>query len=483
VVTAFLDKVYVQMEEEENPFAMPAPLTSNAYAQVKRYQNHNSEPECSGFTADKTFQKYVNDMFRGGWTASEKNAAIVFQVEGTEIAVQYRKSVLLPAPVAVAVVDDDEEHGVELDANFDETWGDCLYITTLAHHIENGLHKVEIRLKETHENDAVPFYLVSVISAHAEEKPPILFFEPVMKQMVWGGRRLGEEWGYEIPGENAGECWGISAHPHGDCKVKEGIYKGRTLSELWKNEPQLFGCPGGDRFPLLTKIIDSKDDLSIQVHPDDAYAKEHENGSLGKTECWYVLDCPEAATLVLGHNAKSKEELRSMIEGQRWGDFLREVPVKKGDFIQIEPGTVHALKGGILLLETQQNSDITYRVYDYDRKPGGVPRQLHIKQSIDVITVPAKEAKDSILDTAGLPDNAMNSLISCDYYQVWKLRITKPYVIPAQKGYLLLSVVAGEGEINGRHIRKGDHFLLPVGYGEAALQGDMEIIISAPAEA
>ena len=106
-------------------------------------------------------------MFRCGWTAKDKNASISFEVEGTEIAVQYRKSVKLPAPVAVAIVDEDEDNAIELDANFDETWGDCLYITTVAHHIANGIHKVEIRLKETHENDAVPFYLVSVIGAYS----------------------------------------------------------------------------------------------------------------------------------------------------------------------------------------------------------------------------------------------------------------------------------------------------------------------------
>lgn len=166
VITDFLDKVYTQMMEEEESFAMPQPLTANAYGQARRYQNHNSTPVCNGFTADHTLKKYVNDMFRCGWTAYEKNASISFEVEGTEIAVQYRKSVKLPAPVAVAVVDGDEGNAIELDANFDETWGDCLYITTVAHHIANGIHKVEIRLKETHENDAVPFYLVSVIGAY-----------------------------------------------------------------------------------------------------------------------------------------------------------------------------------------------------------------------------------------------------------------------------------------------------------------------------
>lgn len=165
VITDFLDKVYLQMYEEEQPADFPQPLTANAYEHARRYQNHNSEPICDGFTADMTFQKYVSDAFRHGYTAFDKGASIIFVVEGTEIAVQYRKSVNHPAPVAVAVVDGDEDHAVTLDANFDETWGDCLYISTLARHIAAGKHKVEIRLKETHENDAVLFYLVSVIAS------------------------------------------------------------------------------------------------------------------------------------------------------------------------------------------------------------------------------------------------------------------------------------------------------------------------------
>ena len=164
VITDCLERICQQMEEEETPFSMPKPLTKNAYENARRYQNHNSTPVGEGFTADQTLQRYVNDMFRRGWTASEKGAKICFQVEGTEIAVQYRKSVKQPAPVAIAVVDGDEDNPVILDANFDETWGDCLYIETVAHHMKSGTHQVEIRLQETHGDDAVPFYLVSVIA-------------------------------------------------------------------------------------------------------------------------------------------------------------------------------------------------------------------------------------------------------------------------------------------------------------------------------
>ena len=307
---------------------------------------------------------------------------------------------------------------------------------------------------------------------------PILFLNPVFKEMIWGGNQLAEKFGYEIPGDKTGECWAVSAHPNGDCTVREGEYAGRKLSELFKEEPELFGNLPLDRFPLLIKIIDAKADLSIQVHPDDAYAKVHENGSLGKTECWYILDCPEDATLVVGHNAGSREELKEMIDQKRWSELIREVPVKKGDFIQINPGTVHAIKGGLMILETQQNSDITYRVYDYDRLSNGKPRELHVQQSIDVITVPAPSAEDSVSHAADLPANTMNELIACDYYKVYKLTVTEPVSFEQEHPFLIMSVIEGEGLVNGQMIRKGDHFILPSGFGKVELQGDMTLIAS-----
>ena len=311
-----------------------------------------------------------------------------------------------------------------------------------------------------------------------EKERPILFLNPVFKQMIWGGSRLGSDWPYQIPGNDTGECWAVSAHPNGDCKIREGIYEGRTLSRMWEEYPELFGNTGLDRFPLLVKIIDAKTDLSIQVHPDDAYAKVNENGSLGKTECWYVLDCEEDSSLVIGHNAKSKEELAEMIHQGKWGDLIREIPVKKGDFIQIDPGTVHAIKGGLMILETQQNSDITYRVYDYGRLTNGKPRELHIDKSIDVITVPAKPVEESVMAVGDLPENQMNLLISCDYYKVWKLDVTSAVAFEQEYPFLIMSVIEGDGLINGQMITKGDHFILPKGYGEIKMQGNMQLIAS-----
>lgn len=309
-----------------------------------------------------------------------------------------------------------------------------------------------------------------------QTRKEILFLDPVCMHNIWGGNRLREEFGYQEEGDDIGECWGISAHPNGDGTVKNGAFEGMKLSEVWEKHPEVFGNLSYDRFPLMTKIIDARDDLSIQVHPDDTYAKEHENGSFGKTECWYIMDCPKDGALVIGHGANTKEELSAMIHEGRWDEFIREIPVKKGDFIQIDPGTVHAIKGGLLILETQQNSDITYRVYDYDRLQNGQPRELHIEKSIDVITVPAKSVEDSVKSALDLPKNQVNELYSCNYYDIFKLEVSGKMTMTQEYPFLMMSVIEGDGIINSNPVKKGDHFILPCGFGEIELQGEMSII-------
>jgi len=305
----------------------------------------------------------------------------------------------------------------------------------------------------------------------------ILFINPVFKSMVWGGERLRTEFGYDIPDDHTGECWAISAHPNGDCIIKNGTFKGKSLSWLWNNRRDLFGNRTEERFPLLIKIIDAKNDLSIQVHPDDEYAYKNENGALGKTECWYILDCKENAQIVIGHNAKDKDELKRMIEQKRWNELIRVRPIKKGDFFQITPGTVHAIKGGTLILETQQSSDITYRLYDYDRLDHGKPRQLHIKQSIDVIRCPHEDAptggKTVRNDTCEIRE-----LVRCRFYTVQKIDLWGRQEMVQDKDFMNVSVIAGEGAIDGIKISKGDHFILPSGYGKFVIDGKMELIIS-----
>ncbi len=305
----------------------------------------------------------------------------------------------------------------------------------------------------------------------------ILFLEPVFKEMIWGGSRLKTDYGYDIPSDSTGECWAVSAHTNGDCKIKAGEYKGETLSSLWTNHRELFGNAEGEVFPLLIKIIDAKQDLSIQVHPNDAYAKEYENGSLGKTECWYILNCDEDGKIVIGHNANSKEELASMIQKNQWDDLIRVLPIKKGDFFQIVPGTVHAIKAGTVILETQQNSDITYRLYDYGRLQNGKPRELHIDKSIDVITCPQKLA-EPLRKKKEIEAGEIEELVSCEFYTVEKIKINGSAELEQTEPFTIMSVIEGEGSVEGVEIKKGDHFILPAGFGHYTLKGNMECIAS-----
>jgi mannose-6-phosphate isomerase class I len=302
----------------------------------------------------------------------------------------------------------------------------------------------------------------------------ILKMQPIFQEKLWGGNRLSTVFNYEIPSDHTGECWAISGHPGGDCPI-EGMDK--TVGQLWKENPELFGNLPGNVFPLLIKIIDARDDLSIQVHPDDAYAGVNENGSLGKTECWYVLDCDEGATIIIGHNASSKEEMAQMVEENRWNELLREVPIHKGDFFQIDPGCLHAIKGGTLILETQQSSDVTYRFYDYGRLENGKPRQLHIAKSLDVTKAPFVPASNAP-DTFTLDDATVYHLVSCQYYSVYRAELTGKATWNFTAPFVNVSILSGSGKLNGMDVKKGDHLLLTANFGELTAEGELEIMYS-----
>lgn len=304
---------------------------------------------------------------------------------------------------------------------------------------------------------------------------PILKLTPVFKDVIWGGKLL-KNFGYEQASDTAGECWGISAHKSGDCTIANGEFAGKTLSWLWDNHRELFGNIEGDVFPLLIKILGARDDLSIQVHPDDEYAAVNENGALGKTECWYILDCDEGATIVIGHNAKDKEELADMINNGKWSELIREVPIHKGDFFQINPGCLHAIKGGTLLIETQQSSDVTYRVYDYDRLQNGKLRELHVKQSIDCIEAPHKDFDEPI--RVSEEENVTKTvLVKCPCYTLEKWDVAGTTVMNLEKPFVNVSIIEGSGTINGMEVSKGDHMLVTVNE-KCDMEGQFTAMIS-----
>lgn len=312
----------------------------------------------------------------------------------------------------------------------------------------------------------------------------ILFLEPVFQERIWGGTKLADEFGYEIPSNLTGECWAVSGHPNGQSIIKNGPFAGRALGDLYMEERGLFGNHEAEKFPLLTKILDANQDLSVQVHPNDDYAHIHENGELGKTECWYVIDCEKDAEIIFGHTAETKEEFVGRIEKGEWEELLTRVSVKPGDFFYVPSGTIHALCSGVLILETQQSSDTTYRVYDYDRTDKeGNARELHIEKSIDVSTIPHKNVNvtPEISEQDGI---TVTTYVKAEYFSVYKWDVDGAFVSTQDKHFLIGSVIEGSGEVKLDDIinplKKGDHFIIPFQAGEFTVEGNLQLIVSHP---
>ena len=310
----------------------------------------------------------------------------------------------------------------------------------------------------------------------------ILFLEGKFSEKIWGGSRLKTEYAYPIPSDKTGEYWAISGMEGASSVVTNGDFKGGSLRDIYRNHKDLFGNSKEENFPLLVKIIDAADDLSIQVHPDDEMAARLEN-SKGKTECWYILN-EEDASIVFGLKVKSKEEAIKLIDERKWTDLLREVPTQKGDFFFVRAGTVHAIKKDSLILEIQQASDITYRLYDYDRKDAdGNLRQLHLEKSKEAIKIIKEEGQIQKISQQGYEERI---LTENEYFEVREFKFKSEGVFKRAKPYLLESVIegAGEIEIDGEvySLKKGDFFIITNFAKDYKITGKLTIIEANPME-
>ena len=310
-----------------------------------------------------------------------------------------------------------------------------------------------------------------------------LFLKPVFQERIWGGGKLQELFDYDIPSQTTGEAWVISAHENGPSIVMNGELQGKSLSEVWRNYPQLFGFETTDSdFPLLVKILDANDQLSVQVHPDDRYAKELAHKPLGKTECWYILDCDEDAEIIIGHQAQSREEFQQFVSRGEWQKLFQSIKVKKGDFVYVPSGTLHSIGKGIVILETQQSSDITFRLYDYDRIDfEGKKRELHLEEAMAVMTCPHQQVEQDNLKEQ-LNNLESTRLIEGEYFTVYHWMLGGKVELPLSTGFLLVSVINGSGQIvTEEHVsavKKGDNFIVPATIGNYFIDGDLEMIVS-----
>lgn len=311
----------------------------------------------------------------------------------------------------------------------------------------------------------------------------IFLLTPVFKDYIWGGNRLKTDFGFENDLEKTAEAWVLSCHKDGENTVKGGRFDGKRLSEVLTDE--MLGENGKkfDFFPILIKLIDAKNNLSLQVHPDNDYALKNEH-EFGKTECWYILDCEEDAELIYGFKEDiSSEEFRQSIEDDTVLDKVNHVKVKKGDFFFIESGTLHAIGKGILLAEIQQNSNTTYRVYDYNRlSADGKPRPLHIDKAVDV-TVCKKPTRSALPEgeTEKNSDFEKTLLTNNELFKVTRFKTEKGTKLFADdKSFVSLLVLDGKGEINNKNetlnVKKGDSVFIPASSGEITVKGKLEFL-------
>ena len=303
-----------------------------------------------------------------------------------------------------------------------------------------------------------------------------LLLKPPVKDYVWGGSRLKTEYGLETENDIAAEGWMLSCHKDGSCVIINGELAGKTLPEvldIWGKDALGENAAKFAYFPLLIKLIDAKQKLSVQVHPNDEYALKNE-GEYGKTEMWYIVDCEDDAYLYYGVNRDiTKSEFEKRIKNNTLLEILNKVPVKKGDVFFIPSGTIHAICSGILICEVQQNSNTTYRVYDYDRRGAdGKPRELHIEKAIDV----------SLLTPS--PKQAMtnsNILASCKYFTVEKLNGNSDIALD-KATFRSVTVTDGNAtlQLGGvtTPLTKGETVFIPAQDRTATITGDFEAIMA-----
>lgn len=294
---------------------------------------------------------------------------------------------------------------------------------------------------------------------------------PAYKSIIWGGSKLKTEYGKATDLSPLAETWELSFHKDGPSLLEDG----RPLCEAVGEKELGENCKGFDFFPVLVKFIDAQDKLSVQVHPSDEYALEHEN-SLGKTEMWYIVDAEEGAGIYLGFREDiSREEFEKAIEEKRLTDYLRFVPVKKGESYFIPSGTIHAICAGCLICEIQQNSNITYRVYDYGRRDkNGNERELHVAKALDVTNTRAVESRELNIETSeGILKGANK------FFNASLIELDGERAFPSDKGsFRCFTVLDGEGSVGNVAVKKGESVFVPAGYEEFTLKGKLCAILT-----
>lgn len=315
----------------------------------------------------------------------------------------------------------------------------------------------------------------------------IFKLQPNGKDYLWGGTRLRDEYGKKIDLIPLAETWECSVHPDGPSVVGNGEFKGQTLTMVLKQHPEYMGTKvKNGKFPVLVKFIDAKKDLSVQVHPDDEYAKENE-GDNGKTEMWYVIDAEEGASLIYGFKHKVTEEiLRYAVETGTLDKHLQKVEVHKDDTYFVPAGTVHGIGKGILIAEIQESSNVTYRVYDYNRvDKNGQKRKLQFDKAIQVMEMDvAPDVKQNPRLVRHFPGCSRELLCRCKYFETERIQVSKGFSFSVrEESFQVLMCLHGYGQVETMDVEQkpmrfsmGETIFIPAGLGRCLVVGDATVL-------
>lgn len=313
----------------------------------------------------------------------------------------------------------------------------------------------------------------------------ILKLQPVGKSYLWGGTRLKEEYNKKIDSDVLAETWECSVHPDGSSIVINGEFRGEELSKVIELHPEYLGSKN-KQFPVLVKFIDAKEPLSVQVHPNDEYAQMLEKQN-GKTEMWYIIDADEGASIIYGFRHKvTKGILEDAVKNGNLEKHLRKLEVHKGDVVFVPAGMIHGIGAGILLAEVEESSNITYRVYDYNRKDkNGKLRELHFDKATDVLNMNiALEKKHENRMVKYYPGCSREILCRCKYFETEKIQVTKGFSFSVlETSFQILTCIDGYGQVEtmDRKLKplrfsKGETMFLPAGLGKCLVVGDATIL-------
>lgn len=303
----------------------------------------------------------------------------------------------------------------------------------------------------------------------------IMITKPIPRKAIWGYDKLKTYFNYESFPYGIGQSWSFSDQEDGSNYILEGMHSGMTIKQIWQQYPSYFDSKK-EYFPFIVGLVAPEDNLSIQIHPNADIAKKYGLMS-GKNEAWYFIEAEPNSDLVYGTTAKDKDEFISLVHEQKWDELLQRKTVKRDDFVYVPAGILHAMQKGVITYEVQEATDITYRFYDYDRvDANGKKRELHIEKAIESLEIfnQPTTSEPVVVENEGYQ---ITTYIANETFKIKKYTIKSACTIVVED-YMLVTIIRGNGKVNGHSLKFGDSFIVPITLSQIEVEGCMEFMVT-----